>query len=313
MSIAVIIVNWNSGNMLAQCLQCLENQTLKPDKVMVIDNASSDNSIEVTKKYTNVTVRKLKNNLGFAGANNLALKECDSEYVALLNPDAFPEPDWLQNLHSAVVNSIDVVAFGSRQLRYSDPEILDGTGDVYHISGRVWRNGYGKRQSVGDLIAREIFSPCAAAALYCRQAILDIGGFDEDFFSYVEDIDLGFRLRLMGYKAMYVPDAVVRHVGSATTGGPRSEFALYYGHRNMVWAFIKNMPGLLLWLLLPLHIMFNIIVVIIYTTRGYGRIIVKSKLNAIKGFRTIAVKRRHIQKKRTATIKDIWCMLNKSI
>jgi GT2 family glycosyltransferase len=91
----------------------------------------------------------------------------------------------------------------------------------------------------------EIFSPCAAAALYRRSALLEVGGFDEDFFCYVEDVDLGFRLRLAGYRCLYVPLSVAHHIGSGTTGGKNSDFSVYHGHRNLVWAFVKNMPGVL--------------------------------------------------------------------
>jgi GT2 family glycosyltransferase len=251
--------------------------------------------------------------LGFAAGNNLALAGCNSEFIALLNPDAFPEPDWLEKLLASASSNPDVVAFGSRQLDQSNPEYLDGIGDNYHMSGLVWRERHGVQQLPSDLIQREIFSPCAAAALYRRQAVVDVGGFDEDFFCYVEDVDLGFRLRLAGYKTMYVPDAIVHHVGSATTGGQHSDFAVYHGHRNLVWAYIKNMPGILFWALLPLHLVMNISAIVLFSFRGQSRIILKAKWDAIKGVPRAWRKRREIQAKRVATIGDIWRVLDKSL
>lgn len=310
-SVTVLIVNWNSGTMLAECLQHLMVQTVKPVRIIVLDNASSDASINVVQSFENVVLENSDINLGFAAGNNSILDECDSEFVALLNPDAFPQPDWLENLLKAASIYPEGAAFGSLQLDQSNPEYLDGIGDNYHMSGLVWRKRHGAKQQPADLEQREIFSPCAAAALYRRQAVMDVGGFDEDFFCYIEDIDLGFRLRLAGYKAMYVPEAVVHHVGSATTGGQHSDFAVYHGHRNLVWTYIKNMPGILFWVLLPLHLLMNLSIIILFVLRGQVKVILSSKWDAIKGIPQAWRKRHVIQKNRVATIGDIWQVLDK--
>ncbi len=201
MRITVIIVNWNGGALLDECLACLKKQTYPPAHILVMDNGSGDGSAQRAQQVPGVTVRFMGANLGFAAANNRALSECDTELVALLNPDAFPEQDWLMNLVNAAQAYPDIAAFGSRQMIQGHPGKIDGLGDVYHLSGLVWRNGYGRAECPADDISSHIFSPCACAALYRRDAMMGIGGFDEDFFCYVEDIDLGFRLRLAGYKA----------------------------------------------------------------------------------------------------------------
>lgn len=313
MPVAVLIVNWNSGPLLDKCLQCLKTQTVRPGQVLVIDNASSDGSTACVAHFPGATLLQMTANLGFAAGNNRALAECDTEFVALLNPDAFPEPDWLKHLLAAAHARPDVAAFGSRQLCQDRPEVLDGIGDSCHVSGLVWRERHGVRQQAGDLVAQEIFSACAAAALYRRQVLVDVGGFDEDYFCYVEDVDLGFRLRLAGHKAMYVPDAVVNHVGSATTGGQHSDFSVYHGHRNLVWTFVKNMPGALFWLLLPLHLMMNVFAVIWFMARGQSRVIVRAKWDAIKGMPKVWAERQKIQARRVAKVKDIWRVLDKRV
>jgi GT2 family glycosyltransferase len=310
-SVTVMVVNWNSGTLLQECLNRLSWQTVMPQRVLVVDNASSDHSAACAEQLAGVELLQMTVNLGFAAGNNRALAECDTEFVALLNPDAFPEPDWLECLLAAANANPDVAAFGSCQLRHGDPEVLDGIGDSYHISGLVWRNRHGARQQPDDLVPQEIFSPCAAAALYRRQALLDVGGFDEDYFCYVEDVDLGFRLRLVGHKAMYVPDAVVHHVGSATTGGQHSDFPVYHGHRNLVWCYVKNMPGPLFWLYLPLHIAANIYIVVRYALKGRWRVILKAKWDAIKGIPRMWAKRKKIQAARVASVRDIWRVLDK--
>ncbi len=178
----------------------------------------------------------------------------ESEWIALLNPDAFAEPRWLEALLVAAESNPEFDVFGSKLVNAADPTVLDGAGDAYHMSGLVWRIGHGSR------LYRLLRKMCAKYSRPVRRqhfigaALLrELGGFDEDYFCYVEDVDLGFRLRLAGYRCLYVPQSVAHHVGSGTTGGQHSDFALYHGHRNLVWTFVKDMPGILFWLLLPLH------------------------------------------------------------
>ncbi len=310
-SVSVVIINWNSTKLLKNCIKCLNRQKLSPDQVFVVDNASDDDSKEFFNNAKNFTPIQLEKNSGFAAGNNRAIIDCNTEFVALLNPDAFPDNYWLQRLVEAAKQNPEVAAFGSKQLCFADKEIIDGIGDCYHISGLVWRKGYGRIQNSQDLISREIFSPCAAAAMYRRSVLEKVGGFDEDYFCYVEDVDLGFRIRLAGYKAIYVPDAVVYHVGSATTGSQHSDFAVYHGHRNIVWTFIKNMPGLLFYIFIPLHILQNIAAIIKFSVRGQCRIILSAKLDSIKAMKMVLKKRKKIQKMRNVKIGDIWKILDK--
>jgi GT2 family glycosyltransferase len=312
-SVTVIIVNWNSGALLKKCLDALELQTLKPHRILVVDNASRDDSLRSAAGRERVEVLPQAANLGFAAGNNLALRHCDTAFVALLNPDAFPEPKWLQSLLEAAAAHPAAAAFGSRQLTAEDPALLDGIGDRYHASGLVWRDRHGVLQTAGDLVPREIFAPCAAAALYRRPAVVAAGGFDEDFFCYVEDVDLGFRLRLAGHGARYVPAAVVHHVGSGTTGGQQGDFPVYHGHRNLVWTFVKNMPGPLFWLLLPLHLLLNVTTILWFALRGRGRIILASKRDALLGLPRAWAKRRMIQAQRTVGIGAIWKALDRRL
>jgi GT2 family glycosyltransferase len=160
---------------------------------------------------------------------------------------------------------------------------------------------------------REIFSLCAPAALYRRSALLEVGGFDENFFCYVEDVDLGFRLRLAGHKARYVPHAVVHHVGSGMTGGQHSEFSRYHGHWNLVWTFVKDMPGVLLWLLLPLHVLLNMVSTMWFALKGQGRVILRAKRDALLGLPKMWRKRQRIQATRIAAVREIWRLMDTRI
>jgi len=290
-------------------------QTVTPQEIILVDNASSDTSLDIARSFSSVKLLAQNENLGFARGNNLAIEAAnvESEWIALLNPDAFPNPDWLERLLAAADSNPGVSAFASLQLCDDSPEVIDGAGDSYHVSGRVWRDRHKMVLLSTDLVDNAVFSPCAAAALYKRQAVLDVSGFDEDFFCYVEDVDLGFRLRLAGHQAMYVHDAVVRHVGSASTDGQHSDFCVYHGHRNLVWTYIKNMPGILFGLFLPLHLLLNVVSVVYFVSKGQSRVILRAKIDAIKGIPKMWQKRKLIQKQRVASVFDIFCHLDKRI
>jgi GT2 family glycosyltransferase len=180
------------------------------------------------------------------------------------------------------------------------PDLLDGAGDSYHSSGRAWRNGHRARAREWAAGDQEVFAPCAAAALYRRAAFEAAGGFDEQYFCYFEDVDLGFRLRLKGFSCLYVHDAVVRHVSSATTGY-RSDFAVYHGERNAVWTFFKDMPWPLLLLYLPQHLALNAAALLYYPLRGQGRVVWRAKLDALRGLPSVLRRRTTVQKMRAVS------------
>jgi GT2 family glycosyltransferase len=309
-SVCVVVVNYNSGRLLEKCLNSLAAQTFNHFHTIVVDNCSTDRSIEWLKPIDNQLYLILNSrNVGFAAANNQAIKEADTDWIALLNPDAFPGPTWLSNLMMAAKNFPDNSFFASKLLSNKEPWLLDGAGDDYHLSGRMFRRGHGARAESGSNIPVEVFSSCAASALYRRSALEDVGGFDEDFFCYGEDTDLGFRLRLAGHRCLYVPEAVVYHVGSATTG-KNSDFSIYHGHRNLVWVFLKNMPMPLFAVCLPAHLLLNLISLIWFPIIGHGRAILRSKLDAIKGIPLMWRKRRQIQSERRISWKEIWRVLS---
>lgn len=282
-------------------------QTVSPYEIILVDNASTDASLDIVRTFPSVRLLAQSVNLGFARANNLAIELADeeSEWIALLNPDAYPEPRWLETLLSASYEQPSFDIFGSKLVVAANPKVLDGAGDAYHISGLVWRMANGEPNVCSSEHNQEVFSPCAAAALYRRGAILEVGGFDEDFFCYVEDVDLGFRLRLAGYRCLYVPSSVAQHVGSGTTGGQHSDFSVYHGHRNVVWTYVKDMPGLLFWTFLPLHLAMNVLTLMIFTLRGQGKLIFRAKRDAVLGLPKMWSKRRQIQKNRVASWRDI--------
>lgn len=308
----IIIVAWNCWEHLYRCLDALSAQTTPGFRVVIIDNGDAeDKQIERANGYVNVAYVKSPSNLGFAAGNNRGMELTEgASWIILLNPDTLPAVDWFENMMKAAVRYPAFSVFGSKLLQAENPTVLDGVGDCYHVSGMAWRSGMGLSAMSKPNDPWEAFSPCAAAALYTADALKEVGGFDEDFFCYMEDVDLGFRLRLAGYRCMTVPDAEVLHLGSATTG-KRSPFYVYYGQRNLVWTYVKNMPGFLFWFFLPLHFALNIAGVLRFALSGQFQVVWRAKCDAIHALPKIWKKRRIIQKKRRASLIEILKALDK--
>lgn len=266
--VSVAVVAYESGPTLGECLAALAAQSVRDLEVILVDNASQDGAAQAAARaHPEATFVANPENLGFAAAVNQAARMARGRWLALLNPDAFPAADWLEALLAAAEARPDVRCFASRQLMAEDPGRLDGLGDVMSASGFAFRGGYGQADPGLDAPAF-VFSACGGAMLVERALFLEMGGFDERLFCYCEDVDFGYRLQLRGEPTLLVPDAVVRHVGSASSGGPRSDFAVFHGTRNRLWVYLKDTPPLLLWLTLPLHLVATFILFARHFTRG---------------------------------------------
>ena len=245
--ITVVVVNYNGSDYLRGCLASLARQTFQNFETVVVDNASTDGSLDrIVEKPERLTILRQEANLGFAGANNVGARAGTGKWLALLNPDAEADPHWLEEMMRAAAERPTHRMIASLQISLHNPEKLDGAGDCYLACGYAWRGGFGHPTKEAPP-AGECFAPCGAAALYPRDRFLEAGGFDERYFCYHEDVDIAFRLRLMGERCQFAPTARVRHAGSAITGRT-SRFAVFHGVRNGVWTWVKNMPGG--WLLL---------------------------------------------------------------
>lgn len=304
--VSIVIINYNGGDLTPRCLQALGRQTFRDFEVVLVDNASTDGSLALVDRSQPVlTVLESSVNTGFAGGNNLGAASAKGEWLVLLNNDAFPDPDWLEQLLKAAEEHPRFDFFTSRQYCYNEPWLLDGTGDMLATNGRAWRRDYRVLATQGSQEPGEVFSACGAAVMFRKSDFDAVGGFDESFFCHFEDVDLSFRLRLMGKRCLYVPQAVVYHIGSATVGGERSAFAIYQGMRNGVWCYVKCMPAGLLWKNLPRFVLKNLLDLYHHAVIGYGRVALKAKWHAVKGLPGVIKKRRALQSARVARTEDI--------
>lgn len=310
--VSVLIVNFNSGEYLERCLEALCRQSFPGFEALVLDNASRDGSFERARAAVadpRVRFKAAGDNLGFAGGNNLLAAEARAPWLALLNPDAVPAPDWLERLLAATAADPEATMFGSTQLDGADPGRFDGTGDAYFALGLPWRSGYGVPARA--VPARySTFAPCAAAALYRRARFAALGGFDAGYFCYCEDVDLAFRDRLAGGRAIQVGDAVVHHAGGVSAGTAPSGFAAYHGMRNLIWTFVKNMPGPLFWTLLPGHLGLLALLLLRAVVQGNMRPVWRGLRDAMVGLPAIWRARRVVQAGRRASIRQIAGALN---
>ena len=241
--VTVVIPNWNGERFLDLCLGSLRNQSFGDFETILVDNGSKDGSLGFTaENYPEVKTISLGVNRGFAGAVNAGIKASETAYVALLNNDTEQDPGWLEALVQAAEDRPESGLFASKLIDFHDRGVLDGAGDAMRLSGLPYRLGHGERDAGRFDTPVHVFGACAAAALYRKTLFEDIGSFDEDFVSYCEDGDLSFRAQLAGHRCFYVPGAVVYHMGSASTGGKRSETATRLGTRNSLSLLVKDLP-----------------------------------------------------------------------
>ena len=260
--VTTVVVNWNGRVHLNKCLSSLLTQTYTPQDIILVDNGSTDGSADyVEAQFPSVKVMRLPVNTGFAAANNLAIRQSSGAHVALLNNDAYAEPDWLTRLVEAAESDPRVGMCASKMVFAHQPDVLNSTGICVDRAGIAWDRRGGEADDDRETQPVEIFGACGGAALYRRAMLDEIGLFDEDFFAYLEDVDLAWRARGVGWRCLYVPAARVYHAHSAT-GVEGSPFKSFQLGRNKVWLLAKNYPFKQLWMYAPLVAIYDFAAVI---------------------------------------------------
>lgn len=265
----VVIPNLNGMKYLKDCLDSLREQSRQDFSVIMIDNGSEDGSADyVESHYPEVTVCRLETNTGFCHGVNVGIQMSETPYVILLNNDTVCDVSFIEKLVAAMEADERCFSCASKMVRMDHPELMDDGGDYYCALGWAYARGKGKPAKNYDR-PKEVFSACAGAAIYRRSVFDEIGLFDEAHFAYLEDVDVAYRARIAGYRNRYIPEAVVRHVGSATSGSVYNEFKIRHTSRNSIYLIYKNMPLLQILLNLPLLAAGFLIKLLFFAKKGF--------------------------------------------
>lgn len=293
MTVTVIIPSYNGRALLEVCLPSVERQTLPAGEVIVVDNGSTDDTVcGLRRRWPGVRVMALARNEGFAHAVNVGVRAAAGTHVFLLNNDVELHPDCLRHATAALAGDARAFAVQAKMLRYHERHLLDDIGDEYTLFGWAYQDGHGLPDTGGPAV-REVFSVCAGAALYDKAVLEELGGFDERYFGYIEDVDVGFRARNRGRRSLSCAAAVAYHVGSATTGGRHNDFKIRLSARNNVWTQWKNLPLPQLVLNAPLFLLGYGVKLAFFTARGFGRAYLGGLWEAFRALRRIERARFH--------------------
>lgn len=277
-SIAAVVLNWNDASLLPHSVGSLFKQTELCD-IIVVDNGSTDNSKKVIESFsTKITALWNKENIGFAGGVNTGIRYAVDEgyqYIALLNNDAVADKNWVKHLHEAFGDSANLGGTTSAMIHKGD-ETYDSTGNFYSRWGTAFPRGRGELVKGQYDDARQVTAISGGASMFSAAFFKDVGLFDEDFFAYYEDIDLGLRGQLRGWKFAFEPKASVIHATGSTSGKVKG-FTTYQSFKNMPWLIIKNVPGRLLFTVYPRFVLVHIGFFINAILKGH-------LLYALKGF-----------------------------
>jgi GT2 family glycosyltransferase len=293
-TVSVIIVNFNGKKFLEECIPSLIIQTCKNLEIIVVDNASSDGSVEYLKShFEGLVIIENKSNLGFAEGANTGIRNSRGPYILTLNNDTRVEGRCIEGLLQ-VMNSDDVIGMCAPKMLFPDGRI-NSTGICISRSGAAWDRGMFEEDRGQYNSPEEIFGPCGGAALFRRKMFDEIGLFDKDFFLYMEDVDIAFRGQLAGWKCMFVPEAVVYHHHCGTTGF-MSDLSIYYGNRNILLYPMKNFPFGTLVISMPWILGRTIAIIPYGIMRGKGKIILKSKIDGLFSIPRMLKKRKYIRR-----------------
>lgn len=277
----VVIPNYNGIQYVDECLHSLCQGTRMPE-IILVDNGSGDGSRElVREKYKEVQVIEFAQNTGFSSAVNAGIRAAVTEYVILLNNDTVVDREFVENLEKALSEEPGAFSAGAKMLQMAAPERLDGAGDLYCALGWAFSRGKDRPCEAYDRPCR-IFSACAGAAIYRRQAFDRIGFFDENHFAYLEDTDIGYRANIYGYYNIYAPTAKIYHAGSAVSGSRHNDFKVGLSARNSIYLVYKNMPFLQMVLNLPFLLAGFLIKLLFFCKKGMGGAYLKGLVAGIR-------------------------------
>ena len=302
--VSVVVVNFNGKKFLNACLDALLRQTFRDFEVILVDNGSTDGSAELIRdRYPSVILVSTGSNFGFAGGSNAGIRAARGQFIVTLNNDTVADPRLLEEIIKPVLEDPAIGMCAAKMVFFNGR--INSTALCLSRSGAAWNRGEGEVDHGQWDNPEEVFGPCAGAALYRRSMLNEIGLFDEDFFLYMEDADLAFRGRLAGWRCRYVPAARVVHIHGGTAG-TKSDIAIFYGNRNIVWFVVKDFPLRTLILSTPWIFGRNCATILYYLFQGKSTIIIRAKLSMIKGLAAMIRKRHAIVQRKPASDIERW-------
>ncbi len=320
--ISVVVLNWNGEQVVEKCLKSLREQTYDPLELIVVDNASTDGSAELVKKgFPEVKVIVNKTNLGFGGGNNVGIQASRGRYIMMLNNDTRLDPRCIEELRRCIEKNDRYGACASKILLEYEDDLIDAAGIVICPDGLSIGRG---RLEKGDRYNEEaeVFFASDCACLYRREMLEDIGLYDEDFFAYADETDMGWRAQLAGWKCAYNPGAIVYHFHSASAGS-YSPFKAFLVERNRIWLAVKSFPISLLFFG-QFYTLWRYVLQAYgaFTGRGAAgrftsdfsktalvKILIKVYLSIWRSLPVMIRKRRAIQKKKRISNKEVYRLL----
>jgi GT2 family glycosyltransferase len=294
-AVNLIIPNWNGLRFLPTCLVSIEQQNFISLQITVVDNGSHDGSLEYLREnHPQVRVIALPENRGFSAAVNQGILSSTAPFVFLLNNDTELDSACLSHLVQVAEEQKEFDFFSPKMLSFHDRTVLDGAGDGYLRGGAGYRLGTMELDGPAYNQAGPIFGACAGAVLYRRSLFDQIGLFDEDFFAYLEDVDLNLRINHSGRRGYYIPTAKVYHIGSASSGSKINPFTIRLSTRNSVYVLLKNYPTLLLLRLLPVILIYQFFWLLFVMKKGQIPAYLQGLGQAVVSMRKIRKKRKQI-------------------
>lgn len=292
--VTVVIPNYNGKKYIRDCMDSLKAQQEAFD-ILVVDNGSTDGSLEILQQeYGEAKVISLKENTGFCAAVNLGIKESKTPYVILLNNDTIVKDGFVKTLVEAVEAADDIFSVSAMMLSMQDESIIDDAGDGYCILGWAYARGKGRPAEQYEK-RKEIFSACGGAAIYRKNIMEEIGYFDENHFAYLEDVDIGYRARIFGYRNFYEPGAKVIHAGSATSGSRYNEFKTGLASANSAYVIGKNLPLLLILLNFPFLLLGFLVKAFFFTLKKMGMLYIRGYVKGITRCFTKEGRKHHVK------------------
>ena len=290
MKTTIVIPNYNGIKYLKNCIESLKLAKEQGEfSIIVVDNGSTDGSLQQAREYEDrgiLEVVAFPQNTGFCGAVNEGIRHAKTEYVLLLNNDTEVEPDFVKELEAFMDCHPLAFSASSKMLSLQEPDVIDDCGDLYCALG--WAFGLGKGQNIKTKPAKKyekdgiIFASCGGASIYRKKVFDEIGLFDEHHFAYLEDIDMGYRALLSGYRNYYCHSAVVYHAGSGFSGSRYNKFKIDLSAKNSIYLIYKNMPFLQVLLNLPFLLLGFFIKTVFFIKKGFGGTYLKGLSKGVK-------------------------------